>query len=49
MTNLALAEPFIASDAAVVFWSFSTTGKGKAPLRLLAGNVNNNTIMPLKI
>jgi hypothetical protein len=34
MTNLALAEPFIASDAAVVFWSFSTTGKGLSPPRL---------------
>ena len=34
MTTLAFAQPFIASDAAVVFWFFSTTGKELGPPRL---------------
>jgi hypothetical protein len=31
ITVLALAEPFIAAGAAVAFWSFFPTEKGKAP------------------
>ena len=31
MTTLALAEPFIAAGAAVGFWYFFPTEKGKAP------------------
>jgi hypothetical protein len=31
ITNLALAEPFIAAGAAVAFWSFFATEKGLSP------------------